>query len=450
MRKNIIWVVFVLLLVTVSCSRDEKPVKTKFIAEVSVADSVDQSGDFSGFKFLIYQRENPVAAADTVFLAETDESGKLEGEFEVPDAGLYPLQLSRNGISLVQLNVAVADGDTIQFKAEFPNVEETLEIDSRENRAMRVYERVERGFQQTNAFILAGQIADSLIPGEFRKWSDLYWEVYEKHKGTLASKFALEGAISLLERINRPEMFARINQSFDEDLTFGLALTLGKNYVAGTRGLEAAIAYVDSVAEISDREGVERAAAQSIVKIYLDSAYVDKANTLLAQYAKKYNKKDQEPSFWYKNMRFELANLAPGMDIPAFEFATTEQDTITNTSLKGSAYVLEFTQMANKLYQSQYDEATVIFQLYAPQGLKYFTLPFDASSNTIIGFFQERDRFWSLVEPPSFDKKEVAEDFNIKYYPTRILVDANGKIVRKYVGDEFEDMIPDIITTLNK
>ena len=144
-----------------------------------------------------------------------------------------------------------------------------------------------------------------------------------------------------------------------------------------------------------------------------------------------------------------MYELTPGLPIPEFEFITSEGDTVNNTSLLGNPYILEFTLMANPLYQQQYDESTVIFQLYNTEGLQYFTIPFDESVNTVIAFFEERDRFWSLADPPSFNRQEMIDKFNIQFYPTRILIDSEGNIVRKYIGEEFEGIIPGITEILN-
>ena len=444
------FLLLMLIVITISCRREPEQLPTYFDATLTVADSIDQTGNYSGFNFLIFSRDNAAAAADTVFHAVTDSTGHISGVIDIEKEGVYPLQISRNGIDLVAMNLTIARNDTITFTGEFPGIQSSIKVDSRENRAMQVYQRVENGFERARFFIVNGQIPDSLIGAELQKWANLYWEVYENQKGTFASKFALEASMSLFDRVDKSQMFSKLNSAFDEELAYGLAMTLGKDYVAEEKGLEHTVQYLDSVRSLTEKEEIEKAIDQVIIKLYLDSARVETAKELLASYDSDYHKKDAEPSFWYKNMRYEVNNLAPGMDFPEFSFTTTEGDTVSNSAMLGTAYILEFTLMANELYQSQYDEATVIYQLYNPRGLEYFTIPFDQSSNTIIGFFQERDRFWSIAEPPSFSQSEFAEDFNIQYFPTRILIDREGKIVRKFVGEEFEDMIPEITKTLNK
>jgi len=437
-----------LFLISVACSNSPEILETTFTARVTVADSIDQTGDYSGFQFLIFDRLDVNAPIDTLFFGSTDTTGFLEGVISFERPGAYPVQLSRNGRNLASLRFLLADNDTITFKAEFPGLNETLEIDSKENRAMEVYDRVESSFNRVNLFIQAGQIPSNQIAGELKKFADLYWEVYLDQKGTFASKFAFENAITLLEGVDRRDMLRKINRSFDEDYSFAMAVTLGKKFVAQSNGFDSAVAYLDSVKSLTKDEDVQSIFEQAKIKLHLDSLYVNKAKDLLAGYEQKYEDAE-DYSFWYKNLRFELYELTPGLPAPDFEFSTSDGETVNNASLLGKPYVLEFTLMANRLFQQQYDESTVIFQIYSPQGLQYFTIPFDESINTIIGFYEERDRYWSVADPPSFDHDKLSDDFNIQFYPTRILIDAEGNIVRKYIGEEFDGIIPGITETLN-
>lgn len=297
--------------------------------------------------------------------------------------------------------------------------------------------------------IRAGKLSNEEIVKELQKHANLYWEVFNNYQGTFAAKFALERTISVLYDFDQPQMFEKLNQSFQDEYAFGLAATLGKEFVAKSRGLEKATAYLDSVKTLTRNKDILRILDQAEIKLLLDSLHIDDARQQLARFEKKYEE-EGDYSFWYKNMRFELYELTPGEPVPAFTFETVDGDTITSEELKGSPYILEFTLMANRLYQSQYDESTVIYQLYAPQGLRYFTIPFDESSNTIIGFFEERDRFWDIANPASVDKKNMVEDFNIHYYPTRVLVDADGNMYRKFIGEEFDGIIPAITETLKQ
>lgn len=437
----------ILITVSLACSRTAEKLETRFEASISVADSIDQTGDYSGFSFLIYNRLSVNDPIDTLFYGVTDTTGLVDGVIPFESPGAYPLQISRNGVNLSSMRLLLADDDTIRFSGEYPDLSATLEIDSRENRAMKVYERVDNGFNRVNLFIQTGQLTGEDIPIELQKWVDLYWEVYEDKKGTFASKFALESAITLLEKFDRKQMYEKLNQAFDEEYAYALAVTYGKEYVANSRGFNAAVSYLDSVKNLSDEDNIRQTFDRAKIKLHLDSAYVEQARDLLSRYERKYED-EEDYSFWYKNIRFDLYQIPPGNPIPDFEFVTAVGDTISRANMLGQVYVLEFTEMASRLYQQQYDESTVLYQLYGPQGLSYFTIPFDESVNTIIAFYEERDRFWPIADPPSFDKQQLMDDFNIQYFPTRILIDADGNIVRKYLGEEFDGIIPDITKTL--
>ena len=446
--KNIGYLISFLLIIGLSCAKSPKILETQFSAHITVADSIDNTGDYSGFEFLVFNRQNLNDPIDTLFFGQTDTTGFLEGVISFDAPGAYPVQLVRNGRSLASLRFLLADEDTITFTAEFPGLTQTLEIDSREQRAMKLYDRVDANFKRVNLYIQTGRLPVDKIQSELRKFADLYWDVYESERRTYASKIAFENAITLLEGIAPDEMISKINSSFDEEYAYAMAVTLGKKYIATKKGFKATIAYLDSVKTLSSDEEVHAVFERAKIKLHLDSLYIEEAKTKLNRYERKYED-NENYSFWFKNIRFELYELTPGLPVPEFEFITSEGDTVNNTSLLGNPYILEFTLMANPLYQQQYDESTVIFQLYNSEGLQYFTIPFDESVNTVIAFFEERDRFWSLADPPSFNKQEMIDKFNIQFYPTRILIDSEGNIVRKYIGEEFEGIIPGITEILN-
>ena len=445
--RNVQYLCILFMVICISCSRTPEMLETHFSAQLTVADSIDNTGDFSGFEFLIYNRLNANDPIDTLFFGETDTTGLLKGVIPFQSPGAYPAQLNRNGHNLATFRFLLADKDTISLSAELPGLEQTLFIDSREQRAMKRYNRVDASFKRVNKFIQAGKIPADEIPAELKKFANLYWQVFEERKGTFASKLAFENVITLLQVVDQNQMMAKINSSFDEEYAFGMAITLGKKFVADSRGFDHTITYLDSVQNLSSNKTIKAAFEQAIIKLHLDSLYINEAKQLLSKYKRRYEDKE-EHSIWYENIYFELYELTPGEPAPDFEFITTEGDTVNNQSLLGNPFILEFTLMANKLYQQQYDESTVIYQLYNAKGLNYFTIPFDESVNTIIGFYEERDRFWALANPPSINYQTLIDDFNLEFYPTRILIDADGNMVRKYIGEEFEGIIPGITETL--
>lgn len=447
MRSNIFFLLFIGLLLFSQCSRSPQMPESYFEARIQVTDVIDSTGNASGFEFMLYSQATETSSRDTLFIQKTDSTGFLAGNIRFQNPGAYPLQISRDGEAILSMRVLLAEQDSIRFTGQFPDIQESLKIDSREQRAVEVFDRVDAGFTRTRRFIAVGAIADSLILEELSKWAKLYEQVADEYPGTFAASFALEASVQILSDINPNDMLRVIDKGLVQNQSLGLALTYGKDFKARSKGLSGGMAYLDSLKALSETEDQLRAIEQMVVELYYDSLLVSEGRAALQKFKRQFEE-EEELSYWYKNMRFELEDLAPGTPVPAFEFLSTEGDTVNQETIKGNLTLLEFTLMGNGLYQEQYDQLTVSYQLFADSGLSMYTMAFDESSTTILAFFEERDRYWSLAEPPSMDRKRLLEDFNIQYYPTRVLINSDGTIIRKFIGEELDDLIPYITAHL--
>jgi len=118
-----------------------------------------------------------------------------------------------------------------------------------------------------------------------------------------------------------------------------------------------------------------------------------------------------------------------------------ECDTINNEVLKGDTYILEISPLANYEYQNDYDRTLIINEIYKNYGLKIFTIPLDQSELTVNAFFEERRKTWSVAQIGTFDVQQIIQKFNVVQVPTRLLVDKDGVLIRKYERGEFKDVI---------
>lgn len=449
MKNRTLWLLSVALLI-INCSREPEFKQALISGTITVADSVDSTHDYSGIELLITHRSSQESPLDTLFIAQTDSNGFFNGEIVIPRQGIYPLIVSRNGNALFGSQLILADDDTLKITGELPDLRQNFTVDSREQRAMETFNRVDRGYNRLVAFINAGQVADSLINDEIKKWSDIYWEVYEKYPGTLASKLAARQSVSVLRNFDDQLMFDRLNEALEDDeFIIGFASGLGKQYVAETQGVDAAIEYLDSLKTLTSSDQVIQNLSREQIAFYFDSARVEDAKEMLATFEKEYAE-DEKAMEWAKNIGYDLAYLAPGYRVPDFTFITQEGDTVSAESLIGTPYLLEITPVSNRLYQSQYDRTVVIQQIYKNYGLQVFTIPLDKSDITIESFFEERAKYWPVADFGKFDIQNLIETFNITRIPTRILVDQKGNIVRKYVGEEFNDVISGLNKIVNQ
>jgi hypothetical protein len=440
MKKITLLAASTVLLLTVACSNTSENQKTVVTGSITVADTIDSSGDFSGIGVTIVKRDSSNAPIDTLFRAITDGSGKFEGVATFPGKNYYPLIISRNDADIASFNVILAENDSLRINAQLPDIRETLTLDSREHEAMNTLNRVDRNFQRVSAFILGGAVPDSQIVDETRKWSELYWQVFEGHENTMASYLAAEQSAELLSNWDPEAMLARIDEALPADYMFSVALKLGKPYIAQNEGFDAASGYLDSLIQISENEEVTEFIKRDKIQMYFDSSRIGEAKDLLDGYEQDYSNSPSSKK-WIRRIRYDLNYLAPGVTAPDFSFITMEGDTVNNQRLKGSTYIIEISPLANFEYQNDYDRTMVISEIYKNYGLQIYTIPLDQSEVTVNAFFEERRKAWPVAKLGSFDVQNVIQKFNVVQVPTRILIDENGVVIRKYERNEFSDVI---------
>lgn len=445
--KKHLFILLIVGLVSWGCSNETEEKKAHISGSITVADTIDPSGDFSGIGFTIIKQDSANSDADTLFHAETDTNGSFSGMATFDEKQRYPLIISRNNRNLGRGGVILAEGDSVFVTGQLPNLENTLKISSREHDALDTFQRLGQNFQRVMKLARAGQIKGDTLREELQKWTDLYWNVYEEKEGTFAAYLSAREAIKILEGFDRPEMMNRIRVVDKNDQLSDLGATFGKRYLAETKGLDSALIYLDSLSTMTEQPQNAKRIAMERIKLLYDSARVDVAQNELEAFKENYPD-DESTKEWVESMTYDLTYLSPGDSIPSFKFKDNGES-ISKDSLKGTPYILEVTRLSNGLYQEQFDRTVVIHSIYKNYGLQIVTLPLDESQITIDAFFEERVKPWPVADAQAFDRDELLKKFNIRLVPTRFLIDEDGKIIRKYVGNEFEDVIQGIQKIIN-
>lgn len=448
MKINRLFVVLIIGIVGWGCASESDEKQTHISGNFTVADSINNSKDYSGIGFTVIKRDSANADADTLLHAVTDSNGTFSGDVTFQEKRRYPLIVSYNDRNIGRSGIILADDDSVFVTAELPNIGSTLKLSSREHDAMDQFQHLGKNYRQLMQFARAGQIKGDSLRDELRKWSNLYWDTYESEEGTFASYLSAREAIKILEGIDQAEMMNRIRVVDDNDDLSDLGATYGKRYMAEKEGLNAAVSYLDSLANETDTEDPLKRIAMEKVKLLYDSARVDLAEEELNEFKEKYSD-DESSKEWVESMTYDITYLSPGDSIPEFQFGHNGS-TLSRDSMIGQPYILEVTRLSNDLYQQQFDRTVVIHSIYKNFGLQVITLPLDESQVTIDAFFNERVKPWPVADAQVFDRDSLLEKFNIRLIPTRFLVDQDGKIVRKYVGNEYEDVIQGIQQILNK
>jgi len=341
--------------------------------------------------------------------------------------------------------------DSIKFNAQIPNVNETSEITSKENDVLQVFNRVDRNFSRVAQFISAGAMSADSVALELNKWSDIYWEIYEDNPETYAAHLAGERSLSMLSGINDSLMVERFEIVLDDyKRIMPNTRQVLLNYYANVNGLEGALQLLDrlrsSAPEKSEVAGIEI----ERIELLFDSSRTTEANDYLSRFTQEFSD-DSLAMEWAENISYDLEFLSPGSPFPSFEFVTVTGDTITSESMRERPFLIEITRLDNRLYQNQYDRTIAIFQIYRNFGLEIITVPLGANPVMYEAFFEERDMFWNFIQPNTFDSDELIENLNINRLPTRFLVNRDGTIIRRYIGNEYQDVVRGLqqITTEN-
>jgi len=430
------------------CSSEPETKTTYITGQFSVADSMDQSNDFSGIGLTLTKKDSANADADTLFHRVTDSSGTFSGAVSFDESRQYSATLSRGGRNLGRVGLILADGDTINISATLPNLRESLTISSTEHDAMKVYERISKNFERIRKYANAGVLKGDSLQQEIVKWSDMFWQVHSDNKGAIAAELAARDAIRILQGFDNQKMMNRLRSVQEQDKFSDLGATVGKNHIAQSQGLEPTLSYLDTLKQVTADSSKRMRISMERIKLLYDSARVDAAKQELQAFKEEFNPKIQ-PAEWVESMSYDLNYMSPGDTIPEFSFTENGQ-TISRDSLLGTPFILEVTRLSNRLYQNQFDRTVAIHSIYKNYGLEVVTLPLDESQITVDAFFDERPKPWPVADAQTFDRNQLLEKFNVRLIPTRFLIDREGKIIRKYVGQEYQDVIDGIQILIQK
>ena len=444
---HILLVGFSILLLSTGCSSDDGEMETPIRGSITIADSVNSSGDFSGTNLVIVKKDSAAAAADTLFDASTNKEGAFSGMVGFPRRGQYSMRISRKGQLLGQTGIILAENDSINITGELPGLRQTLKIHSKEHDALSTYNRVEQNFQRVTAFARAGKLKGDSLATELKKWPDLFWQVYEENPRSVAGGLAARRSIDLLSQWDPEAMMQKVRQIQQDDDLVMLAAVHGKNYLAQSQGLDYSLAYLDTLKnQTQSQQSLMRIDMERINLMY-DSARIEQAREALESFKNTYDE-DQFAGEWAVSMTYDLEYLSPGDAIPEFSFMYNGNE-VSREKLKGTPYLLEVTPLANQLYMQQYDRTVVIYNIYKNYNFEIVTIPLDTSQVTVNAFFNERMQPWPVAPVSAFNEDTLIKTFNIKNVPVRYLVDEEGRIARRYIGREYTDIIQGIQQIMN-
>ncbi len=426
-----------------SPAQDDPSIASVLQGTITVNSEVDPSGDYSGFSVLVIQ---PVGRqVDTLGMARTDTSGAFEMTVQAPERAIYPYVVQRRGNTVHRGELVIADGDTASLQMELP-VRGLPRIRSSENDALMAYRNTMSLHRQTMVRSLQEDLDQTRMGQNIRQTSSILWRLRETFPGSYVGDLAAVESISMIQGWNDSLTVARARALVPTNPRYAEAMRVARQSEAQLHGQDAALALLRNAIGEADSANTAtniRASLQAeVVRAHLDSLNRDAAQSAARQLRNAYP--DTEWAEWATRAEYEAENLLPGSQAPNISMTTTNGDTISLESLRGQPVLLEFYRPENTLYREQIPTRNAIYAGTEAEDLQLISISLQPDSVLNAAFRDGRSLPGLHVIAPEGVESPLLETYNIASLPTRVLIDAEGRIVDKYLGTAIVSLQDDL------
>ncbi len=469
-----------------SCSREEpQPTedRTRIYGVITLDDDFkpmpDDTLGLEGTRLLVL---NLRGGPDTLFHARTDTQGTFDGEVVFPRQGAYALRLYRNERRMADTTLLLAPQDSVRIEGALPRFSGAARFHSDESEAMRTLTRLERQYNRVMQIAASGGIARDTIPQVLDNWSSIYWQVFENWPGTIASRIAALESMRMLEGRNDDLMMQRLREYGDHEDIRQLAARFGFMSILQREGLDAAIAWADSLEAASTAPETRLRISKNRIEVLYDSSRIDQARARIRDYESRFGS-DAEADAWLSVMRYDVEQLAPGMPLPSFTLEVdvpaaetggavdteaqpesvvqsesegqpesgVRQDirTMTLEDLRGGPALIEVVSLADRTYQANYLQLYTLHLLYRQENVQFLTIPVERSPIAVRAFVEERGQGWPVAKAGAYAESDLEERWNIYEMPVRFLIDSDGRIIRKLHGHNINELLVELNNIIN-
>lgn len=426
-----------------ACTSAETQQRTVIIrGEITIQSDDQDATDSSGINISVASTRAGTTE-ENILDVNTDIDGRFSVVSTIDERGSFPLLISRNGQVLHLSNIVLAPGDTINITGSVPNLAQNITISSRENSAMRTYERLQRLYGRVATFAYGGGLQQDTIPGLMNQWSDYFWSLRTEYPGTYASELGSVDAIEILEGWNDATTLERLNSLENKSFFIPVKVIYGGHVSARLNGLDSGLSYLDNLR--SQTRDIDELVTIDMRKIELlvDFSEYDRALRELATMTQR-NRNDEEFQTWAESVKYELENLIPGRTVPDFSIQINGSETLTKASTAGKYTMIEVVLLADANYQAVYPQLLEIQRTAGISNLNFYSLPLDNSQITIDAFFEERQKRWTFSTAGSLDRGNILDALRIEQVPTRYLIGPNGQIISRYISHDISGLAADI------
>jgi len=321
-------------------------------------------------------------------------------------------------------------------------------IRSPENDALTAYRNTMTLHRQTMVDGLEDELDETRMGQNIRQTSSILWGLTDSFPGSYAADLAAVESIAMIEGWNDSLTVARSQELSPTNPRYAEALRVARRAQAELNGQESALNLLEQAltrSEEADAPPETRAMLMAeVVRAHLDSLERDAA--LSAARSLRGTYPDSDWAEWATRAEYEAQNLLPGNTAPNIDLTTIDGDSLSLESLRGRPVLLEFYRPESRLYREQIPTRNAIYEGTEAQDLQIISISLQPDSVLNDAFREGRTLPGHHVIAPEGTDSPLLETYNIASLPTRVLIDAEGRIVDKYLGTAIVALQEDLRT----
>lgn len=434
----------------VACGAAEStppPIRSYMEGHITVRAEVDSIQDYRGFEVLVASSPTANADLDTLGFAVTDSTGFFQMDITAPDRGIYAVIIARRGQILKVDEMAVAEGDSAQMRLLLPAGQRPIAIRSQENAAWLAFRNTQAQHnQELMGIVQDGNFREADVRRSIEQTATILWNLQEQYPNTIGGAMAAAQSIITLDDWNDSLLVERMRQIEPDNPRLVDVVRIGRGAVARLAGQDSAVAFVRSFQRQVEHPRDWAGLQSEIVIAYMDSSKNDLA--LAAVQELKQASADSVWVDWANQAQYELENLMPGMPAPTFTATTYDGEDFSLEDLRGRLVLLEFYRPEMPAFQQELATRNTLYEVAAPGSFDIVSISLQPDTLLNEAFFEDRAFPGIHIIGPGGPSYDVAEQYAVTALPTRVLIDQEGRILTKYVGNAIMVVRDDVMVAL--
>lgn len=417
--------------------------------KLSVSAAIDSTADRSGFTILSVEKTE--TKLDTLGLGTTDNEGRFAFPINATDKGVYPVFVVRSGKVLAQSDMVIAGEDSARAEIRLPVATGRFFIRSQENAAWLAFTNTRAQYEKD---LLEAVRKDSTSVQDLRTLTqfnaDMLWNLDQTFPPqSVAVLLAKAESVVKLMGWNDSLAVAR-GKSLAYDIPGYVEVARAvRRGVSRLSGQEAAIQYLKMAQENMNSSEKFATLQTEIIQARIDSLQQTEAlaevKAMLAAYPQ------GTWHDWAKLAEYEVSLLMPGLFAPDFLLTYQDKNQAVKrfqlTEHRGKVVVLEFWAPTSKGYIDQAPQLEALTPQLKDKPLTWMSFSIDQSVENNNTFLTGRTMPGTPVILPNSD---LLVKYNVRAVPLWVLIDKEGKIVKKYVGVQYPAMVEELKKQLAK